>query len=97
MEAASICWSCEHGVGCLGPPVVPFYPCLGGRSPTKIDYRKKGTLISTSLLEDLVVVLARRRQGLGFHHGDFTALGGSASECCRLLYLIPEFWFVKSR
>ena len=39
----------------LGPPVVPFYP-LGEGSPTKIDYRKKGTLIQTSLLEDLVTV-----------------------------------------
>ena len=38
-------------------PVVPFYPILGEGSPTKIDYRKKsGTLILTSLLEDLVVL-----------------------------------------
>ena len=37
-----------------GPPVVPFYPFLAEGSPTKIDYRKKGTLIPTSLLEDLV-------------------------------------------
>ena len=37
----------------LGPPVVPFYPCLAEGSPTKIDYRKKGTLILSSLLEDL--------------------------------------------
>ena len=28
-------------VFCLGPPVVPFYPCLGEGSPTKIDYGKK--------------------------------------------------------
>ena len=34
----------------LGPPVVPFYPFLGGRV-TKIDYSKKGTLILTSLLD----------------------------------------------
>ena len=27
----------------LGPPVVPFYPVLGEGSPTKIDYRNKGT------------------------------------------------------
>ena len=33
---------------------MPFYPSLGEGSPTKIDYRKKGTLILTSLLEDLV-------------------------------------------
>ena len=37
------------GLGLLGPPVVPFYPFLG----TRTDYRKKGTLILTSLLEDL--------------------------------------------
>ena len=30
-----------------------FYPFLGEGSPTKIDYRKKGTLILTSLLENL--------------------------------------------
>ena len=30
------------------------YSFLGEGSPTKIDYRKKGTLILTSLLEDLV-------------------------------------------
>ena len=35
---------------------MPFYPFLGEGSPTKIDYRKRGTLILTSLLEDLVVV-----------------------------------------
>ena len=34
------------------PPVVPFCPSLGEGSPSKIDYRKKGTLILTSLLED---------------------------------------------
>ena len=33
---------------------MPFYPLLGKGSPTKIDYRKKGTLILSSLLEDLV-------------------------------------------
>ena len=40
----------------LGPPVVPFSPLFRGEgSPTKIDDRKKsGTLILTSLLEDLV-------------------------------------------
>ena len=38
----------------LGPPVVPFCRFLGEGSPTKIDGRKKGTLILTSLLEDLV-------------------------------------------
>ena len=37
----------------LGPPVVPFYLFLGEGFPTKIDYRKRGTLIEASLLEDL--------------------------------------------
>ena len=36
----------------LGPSVVPFYPFLGEGSPTEIDYRKQGTLILTSLLQD---------------------------------------------
>ena len=33
---------------------MPFYSFLGEGSPNKIDYRKKGTLILTSLQEDLV-------------------------------------------
>ena len=33
----------------LGLPVVPFYP---EGSPTRIDYRRMGTLILTSLLEE---------------------------------------------
>ena len=33
---------------------MPFFPFLGEVPPTKIDYRKKGALIRTSLLEDLV-------------------------------------------
>ena len=44
-----------HSFVGLGPPVVPFYPLLLGEgSPTKMDYRKKGTLILSSVLEDLV-------------------------------------------
>ena len=35
------------------PVLTPF---LGEGSPTKIDYRKNGTLLLTSLLEDLVSV-----------------------------------------
>ena len=36
----------------LGPPVVPFYqPFFWEGSPTKRDYRTKGTLLLTSLLE----------------------------------------------
>ena len=41
----------------LGPPVVPFEPFLGEGSPTKIEDRKKGALVLTSLLEDLEHVL----------------------------------------
>ena len=47
------------GPGSLGPPVVPFYPFLGEGVSTKLDYRTKGTLILTSLLEDLVVELGQ--------------------------------------
>ena len=37
---------------------MPLYKIfLGEGFPTRIDYRKKGTLILTSLLEDLVVCL----------------------------------------
>ena len=32
-------------------------PFLGKGSPTRIDYRKKGTLILTSLLEDLAFIV----------------------------------------
>ena len=37
----------------LGPPARGTVSFLGAGSPTKIDYRKKGTLILTSPLEDL--------------------------------------------
>ena len=38
----------------LGLPArCPFTLFLGEGSPTKIEYRKRGTLILTSLLEDL--------------------------------------------
>ena len=38
-------------------PSSAILPFFGEGSPTKIDYRKKGTLILTSLLEDLGEVL----------------------------------------
>ena len=41
-------------LGRLGLPVVPVCHFLGAGSPIKIDHRKKGTLIPTSLLEDQV-------------------------------------------
>ena len=34
---------------------MPFYPFFGEGSPTKIDYKKMGTLILASLLEELVI------------------------------------------
>ena len=34
-------------------PTSALLPFVGGGSPTKIDYRKKGTLILASLLEEL--------------------------------------------
>ena len=53
----------------LGAPVMPFFFSLswGEGSPTKIDYRKKGTLILTPLLEDLEVV-ANRASFFCMHH-----------------------------
>ena len=42
-------------------PSSALFPLFWGEgSPTKIDYRKKGTLIPTSLLEDLVLVLSNQ-------------------------------------
>ena len=49
-------WVTRGFAGHLGSPVVPFGPFLGEGSPIKIDYRKKGTLILTFLLEDLVML-----------------------------------------
>ena len=48
-------WSPGAASTCLGFAVVPFYRVFFGweGSPTKIDDNKKGTLILTSLLEDL--------------------------------------------
>ena len=40
----------------LNRPVVPFYLFGGEGTPTQIDYRKTGTLIPTSLVEDLVIL-----------------------------------------
>ena len=66
------------GEGILGPPVVPFYPFLGGGSPTQIDYRKKGTFIVTSLLEDLELASEPdAKLGFAMPFGDW------ASEACR--------------
>ena len=46
---------------------MPFYQSFFGEgSPTKINYRKKGSLILTSLLEDLVVILGWTWQAMSF-------------------------------
>ena len=45
---------------------MPFYPFFGEGSSTKIDYRKNGTLILTSLLEDLRFVLVQYRSSSAF-------------------------------
>ena len=48
----------------LGPSVVPFNLFFWEGSPTKIGYRKQGTLILTSLPEDLgLFKLARSKYG----------------------------------
>ena len=43
-------------LGLTRSPSSALSPFLGEGSPTKIDCRKKGTLILASLLEDLVVL-----------------------------------------
>ena len=70
LDYEAFLWACEKsvaklahqiaGIGrgyytVLGPPVVG----RGEFSLTKIDYRKKGTLILASLLEDLVWLVAK--------------------------------------
>ena len=53
-------------VPCLSrSPSGALLPFFGGEFPTKIDYRKKGTLILTSPLEDLVVLF----KGIDFTTG----------------------------
>ena len=60
----------------LGPPVVPFHCFFFGweGSPTKIGYRKKGTLILTSLLG-----------GARFHK-----VGGPHGASKRVLFLLES-------
>ena len=47
-DVAGVFVSANKAILFLGPPVVPLYPFLGEGSPTKIDYRKRGTQILTS-------------------------------------------------
>ena len=56
---------------------MPFYPFLGEGSPIKIDERKKGTLILTSLLEDLAE----------------SPTFGRGSETARKREPLPKWWF----
>ena len=49
---AGCCGDISKNVARLGLPVLAFFGREG--SPTKIDYKKKGTLILNFLLEDLV-------------------------------------------
>ena len=46
-----------------------FCPFFGEGSPTRIDYGKKGTLILTSLLEDLGVQHSKMRKCYVFVFG----------------------------
>ena len=46
---------------------MPFYPVLGESSPTKIDYRKKGTLIGISAPQLLASGRCAPRASLGIH------------------------------
>ena len=68
------------GTGLLGPPVVPFYRFFfWEKFPAKTDYRKKGTLILTCLLEDLGYLqdakgLCSIKTCRGFPHFCFQAL-----------------------
>ena len=58
-----VLWTCQtkNCLSYLGPPTSALLAFFGEGSPTKIDYRRKsGTLILTSLLEDLVT--ERKRQ-----------------------------------
>ena len=53
----------------LGPPVVSFYPFLQEGVPNKISHIKKGTLILTSLLEDLDKICSALPCLMAFHWG----------------------------
>ena len=66
----STCLFCSN-VFLLGPSAKwPFtVSCLGEGSPTEIDYEKKGILILTSLLEDLVYFPLLVLQGIDFTTG----------------------------
>ena len=69
---------------CSSPiPIVPFYPFLGEGSHTKIDYRKQGTLILTSLLEDLALrtstaLLLRKAGAVGAGQAHPVGRGGGS-------------------
>ena len=59
LDVAELTWQamCPEMCNCLArSPSSALLPFLGEGSPTKIDYREKGTLVLTSLLEDLVEI-----------------------------------------
>ena len=68
--ACNIC-GIHRSITQLSPPVLPFSPLFGEGSPTKIDYRKKGTLNLISLLENLV---KHAQALLGFSEKDLDVL-----------------------
>ena len=72
-------WIGPPPIGALSQPIF-----FGGRfgSPTQIDYRRKGTLILTSLLEDLAVSLSRNdfRVGGGEEESDSRGFGWETPE-----------------
>ena len=60
MATARFYFMASPGSCCIGiarSPSSALLPFLGEGSPTIIDYRKKVTLILTSLLEDLAGIL----------------------------------------
>ena len=71
----SYIWRFLHSVPQLGALSHHFF---GGRfgSPTKIDCRKRGTLLLTSLLEDVVRGFERTNPGLSTECATFREFGG---------------------
>ena len=79
---------------CVGPPArCPFSPLCWGRFPAKMDYRKKGTLIRTPLLEDLVVEFANP-PGNQMHFNGVGRANGLAGPTAtgQDFWVLPAFW-----
>ena len=60
---------------------MPYYPFLGEGSPTKVDYRKKGALIPTSPLEDLVALRCSSLPGYARPIADRSGWRGEFEVC----------------